>query len=151
MKKAPMKIIWNTLFIAFIISCLFLFKPREDIVFGAINKSQSLRLFENNKDFELCIEEDNTFTGTYLISLDTVFLYYREPGELSIQILPEKLYITEGASNIKSIDCESFSAEIYLDLRKKTLHASTKTIRKSKRKQKHIYAIGEQEETQSAP
>ena len=120
-------------------------------MFGAINRSQSIRLFEKNKDFELCIEEDNAFTGTYLISLDTVFLYYREQGKLSIQILPEKLYISEGASNIKSIDCESFSAEIYLDQRQKTLHARTKTIRKSKRRKEHIYALGEQKETQSAP
>ncbi len=146
MKKAPMKKIWNTLLFTFLVLCLFLFKPREDVVFAAINKSQSIQLFEKDKDFELCIEEDNTFTGTYLLSLDTVFLYYREHGELSDQSLPKKLYISEGegASLIKSIDGKSFSAEVYLDLRQKTLHASTKKIRKMNGRKAHIYAIGAQ-------
>lgn len=147
-----MKKIWNTLFVAFIISCLFLFKPREDVVFGAINKSQSIRLFEKNQDFELYIEEDYTFTGSYLISRDTVFLYYREYDGLTARALPEKLYITEGEGvpTIKSIDDESFSAEIYLDLRQKALHADTKSKRKSIPKEERIYAHGEQKETQSA-
>jgi len=116
------------------------------MVFGAINKSQSIRLFEKNQDFELYIEADNTFTGSYLISQDTVFLYYREYGDLSDQLLPEKLFITEDGSipTVKSIDGDSFSAEIYLDLRQKVLHANLKPQRKSIRKKDRIYALGEQ-------
>ena len=146
-----MKRVWNILLFAFFVFCLFLFKPRQDIVFGAIDESQYIRLFENGKDFELCIEDDNTFTGSYLISMDTVFLSYREHIGPSTKILPKKLFINKGASNIKSTDNNLFFAEIYLDMRQKTLHASTKTIRKSKRRKAHIYALGEQVETQSAP
>lgn len=129
-----------------------MFKPREDVIFAAINKSQSIQLFEKNRDFELYIEEDNTFTGSYLISQDTVFLYYREYNGRATHALPEKLYITEGVSSpaIKSIDGESFSAEIYLDLRQKVLHADTKSKRKSIRKKDRIYAHGEREKSQSA-
>jgi hypothetical protein len=143
MKKASMKKIWNTLLFTFLVLCLFLFKPREDMVFAAINKTQSIRLFEKDKDFELCIEDDNTFTGTYFISLDTVFLSYRH-GSSSALILPKKLFINKGASIIKSPDGESFSAEIYLDMRQRSYHAATNTIRKMNGRKAQTYAIGAQ-------
>ncbi len=143
MKKAPMKKIWNTLLFTFLVLCLFLFKPRQDIVFAAIDETQHIRLFEEGKDFELCIENDNTFTGTYLISIDTVFLSYRH-GSSSALILPKKLFINNSASIIKSPDGESFSAEIYLDMRQKSYHAGTNTIRKKTAQEEPIYAIGAQ-------
>jgi hypothetical protein len=113
------------------------------MVFAAINKSQSIRLFEKDKDFELCIEDDNTFTGTYFISLDTVFLSYRH-GSSSALILPKKLFINKSASNIQSTDGESFSAEIYLDTRQKSYNAAKNTIRKKTAQEEPIYAIGAQ-------
>lgn len=125
-----MKNIWKILFFAYFIFCLFLFKPRQDIVFAAIDESQYIRLFEEDRDFELSVEENSTFTGTYIILNDTVFLRYREHMEFSTlnrnsrpkaynQILPVKLYINKSASNIKSTDGKSFSAEIYIDMRQK--------------------------------
>ncbi len=138
-----MKRIWNTLLFIFLLLCLFLFKPRQDIVFAAIDETQHIRLFEEGKDFELCIEDDNTFTGTYLISVDTVFLSYRH-GSSSALILPEKLFINNSASSIKSPDDESFSAEIYLDMRQKSYHAATNTIRKLNGRKAKTYAIGAQ-------
>jgi hypothetical protein len=144
MKKAPMKKIWNTLFFAFFILCLFLFKPREDMVFAAINKSQSIQLFENDKDFVLFIEDDNTYTGTYWISMDTVFLSYRDHIDLSTNILPSKLFINMDASNIKSTEGYSFSAEIYLDTRQKSYNAATNTVRKLNHREVRIFALGEQ-------
>jgi hypothetical protein len=144
MKKAPMKKIWNTLFFAFFILCLFLFKPREDMVFAAINKSQSIQLFEKDKDFVLFIEDDNIYTGTYLISMDTVFLSYRDHIDLSTNILPSKLFINMDASNIKSTEGYSFSAEIYLDTRQKSYNAATNTVRKLNHREVRIFALGEQ-------
>jgi hypothetical protein len=144
MEKAPMKKIWNTLFFAFFILCLFLFKPREDMVFAAINKSQSIQLFEKDKDFALFIEDDNTYTGTYWISMDTVFLSYREHMDPSTNILPRKLIINKGDSNIKSTEGSSFSAEIYLDARQKSYNAATNTVRKLNRREARIFASGEQ-------
>ena len=131
-----MKRVWNILFFAFFTLCLFLFKPRQDVVFTAINETQYIRLFEEGQDFELCVEENNIFTGTYALSKDTVFLLYREPAESSTmnldtrrpsynKILPKKLYINKSASNIKSTDDLSFSAEIHIDMRQK-LHEGPK-------------------------
>ena len=130
-----MKRVWNILFFVFFIVCLFLFKPREDVVFAAINKSQCIRLFENNKDFELCVEESLRYTGTYTISSDTVFLSYRERRDHSrnqpntkqsdfIRTLPLKLLINRSTSNITSCDGKTFAAEVYLDLRQKSYPAS---------------------------
>ena len=144
MKKALMKKIWNTLFFAFFILCLFLFKPRQDTVFAAINETQHIRLFEEGKDFELCVEDNNIYTGTYLISMDTVFLSYRNHMDLSTNILPSKLFINKDASNIKSTEGSSFSAEIYLDTRQKSYNASTNTVRKLNRREARILALGEQ-------
>ena len=135
-----MKRAWNILFFAFFIVCLFLFKPREDVVFAAINKSQCIRLFENNKDFELCVEESLRYTGTYTISDDTVFLYYRQHKDLSqnkrntkhsdfSRTLPLKLLIKRSTSNITACDGKTFSAEVYLDLRQKSYPASPRNIR----------------------
>ncbi len=100
------------------------------MVFAAINKSQSIRLFEKDKDFELCIEDDNTFTGTYLISKDTVFLLYRDTRQADYKtILPKKLFINKSVSNIKSTDCNVFSAEIYLDMRQKIYSSPPNNLR----------------------
>jgi len=148
-----MKKIWNTLFFVFFVFCLFLFKPREDIVFGAINKSQYIRLFEKGNDFELCIKDNNTFTGTYLISKDTVFLSYREHSGLSPnhtnsnqsdfrKNLPRKLYINQSASNIKATDGNSFSAEIYLDMRQKPYSVTPYKLRALNSQTTNISVIG---------
>ena len=135
-----MKRVWNLLLFAFFIFCLLLFKPREDVVFAAINKSQCIRLFEKGRDFELCVEECMHCTGTYTISKDTIFLSYREQRDLSrntrnmeqsdlSKILPLKLYIDESASNITACDGKAFSAEVYLDLRQKSYPTSPRNIR----------------------
>ena len=136
-----MKKIWNVLFFTFFISCLFLFKPRQDIVFAAINETQYISLFEKGKDFKLCLEDINNFTGTYLISMDTVFLSYRKHMGPSAKILPKKLFINKSASNIKASDGNLFSAEIYLDLRQKSYNAATNTIRKLKDQRELTFAI----------
>jgi len=136
-----MKNIWNVLFLAFFISCMFLFKPRQDIVFAAINETQYISLFEKGNDFELCLEDDNTFTGSYLISMDTVFLSYRRHMGPSTKILPKKLFINKSTSNIKASDGSLFSAEIYLDLRQKSYNAATNTIRKLKDQKEITFAI----------
>ena len=107
---------------------MFLFKPRQDIVFGAINESQCLRLYENGKEFELRIRDNNLYTGTYTLSKDTVFLLYEEHlavsrTNLNVEQtenhinLPAKLYISESALQIKSSIDTTFSAEIFLDKR----------------------------------
>ena len=115
-----MKRVWNILFFAFFISCLFLFKPRQDVVFTAINETQYIRLFEEGLDFELCVEENNIYTGTYALSKDTVFLMYRNTRQSAYtRPLPKKLYINKSTSNIKSTDDLSFSAEIHVDMRQK--------------------------------
>jgi len=137
-----MKSVWNILLFAFFVFCLFLFKPREDIVFGAIDKSQYIRLFENGKDFELCIEDNNTFTGNYLISKDTVFLSYRDTLQADYKtILPNKLFINKSASNIRSTDDNSFSAEIYLDIRQKIYSSPPNNLRALSNKEQ-ISALG---------
>ena len=130
---------WNILFFTFFTLCLFLFKPRQDVVFTAIDKTQYIRLFEEGQDFELCVEENKIFTGTYALSLDTVFLLYRDkkglstsnPGSRSSsyhKILPKKLYINTSASHIKSTDDLSFSAEIHTDMREKLHENQEATI-----------------------
>ena len=148
-----MKNILKTLAFAFFLLCLFLFKPRQDIVFAAIDKSQYIRLFEEDRDFELCVEENKTFTGTYTISKDTVFLLYREHLEYSTnnrnsrrpessRILPEKLYINDHASNIRSTDGKSFSAEIYKDMRHKLYDGTPNRISKLNSQKVHVLAVG---------
>ena len=125
-----MKRVWNLLLFAFFIFCLLLFKPREDVVFAAINKSQCIRLFEKDKDFEFCVGESMRYTGTYTISEDTVFLYYRDTQRPDFnKILPAKLLINKSASNIEASDGLSFSAEVYLDLRQKSYPTSPRNIR----------------------
>ena len=148
-----MKTIIKTLVFAFFLLCLFLFKPRQDIVFAAIDKSQYIWLFEEDRDFELCVEENKTFTGTYTISKDTVFLLYREHLEYSTnnrnskrpdssKILPEKLYINESASNIRSTDGKSFSAEIYKDMRHKLYNGTPYSISELSCQKAQFLAVG---------
>ena len=123
-----MKKVLYYLFFASIIPLMFLFKPRQDIVFGAINESQCIRLFENGKEFELRERDNSLYTGTYTISKDTVFLLYQEHldfSETNLKArqtddhlnLPVVLYISENTSQIKSSIDPLFSAEIYLDKR----------------------------------
>lgn len=144
-----MKKIWNTLFFAFFIFCLFLFKPRQDTVFAAINETQHIRLYEEGNDFEFSVEDNSIYTGTYWISMDTVFLSYGDQMDLSTNILPKKLFINKSASNIQSAEGYSFSAEIYLDTRQKSYNAATNTVRKLNRREARIFALGEQELDQS--
>lgn len=114
-----MKKVWNILFFTFFVTCMFLLKPRQDVVFAAINESQFIRLFEEGKDFQLCIEENDTYTGTYTLSNDTLTLYYEKGMDFTeeFKALPEKLYIDKSASRIKSANNNSFTAEVYIDLR----------------------------------
>lgn len=125
MEESPMRKFWYSLFFAFFVLVLFLFKPRQDVVFAAINESQYIRLFENGKEFELCVEDNNSYRGTYTVSKDTVFLWYEEHAELSTiflkvnqredhTIIPVKLFINNSSSQIESIDNTQFSAQIYL-------------------------------------
>jgi len=53
--------LWYTLFFAFYILVLFMFKPRQDVVFAAINETQYIRLFENGNEFELCVKDENYY------------------------------------------------------------------------------------------
>ena len=134
-----MKSLLNITLFAFFISCLFLFRPRQDVVFTAINKSQYIRLFEMGMDFELSIK-DNTFTGTYTILNDTVYLSYREQPILAAaslyssqqdfrKILPRKLYINESTSDILAADGKAFSAKIFRDFRQKQYQGPAYSIR----------------------
>jgi hypothetical protein len=134
-----MKKVWNLLLFAFFVLCLFLFRPRQDVVFAAIDRSQYIRLFDKGMDFELCIEENQTFTGTYTIMKDTVYLSYREQALVSARnssnnprdfrkILPRKLHIDSGTSKIKASDGKAFSAKIYLDSRQKQFNAPSYSI-----------------------
>ena len=127
-EKTIIKKIWHLLIFAFLIFCLFLFKPREDVVFAAINESQCIQLFEKGKDFQLRLEESLIYRGTYTISNDTVFLFYEDQIDLSSKqhyrqvgalsdVLPLKLLINENASRIIASDGSSFSAQVYLDTR----------------------------------
>ncbi len=126
-----MKKVLYYLLLASIIPLMFLFKPRQDIVFGAINESQCIRLFEDGKEFELRVRDNNVYTGTYTISRDTVFLLYQEhlavsrtklnAGQTEDRTnLPVVLYIFANTSQIKSSN-DSFLAQIYLDKRQTDL------------------------------
>jgi len=126
MKKAG-----SILLFACFILVIFLLKPRQDLVFGAINESQYIRLFENGREFELGIDDNKFYAGTYTISRDTVYLLYQERVELSgtslyVQqtknstALPAKLYITDSDSQIESCNDGLFSAEIFLDNRQES-------------------------------
>jgi len=148
-----MKKVWNTLIFAFFIFCMFLVRPRQDIVFGAVERSQYIRLFENGRDFELCMKENQTFIGTYTITRDTVFLSYLEhldqavtiqnPGKEDSRLtLPTKLHINTGASNIVSSEGDLFSAQIYLDERQKSFQAAPDKTRMLKNSKVNILASG---------
>ena len=132
---------------------MLLFKPREDVVFAAINKSQCIRLFEKGKDFEICGKENIRYKGTYTISEDTIFLLYQEHMDLSTnhripkqpdfnKILPLKLFINESTSNITASDGKAFSAEIYLDQRQKSYKTAPNKIRLLNNQKAQISAVG---------
>jgi hypothetical protein len=135
-----MKKVRNTLLFVFFLSCLFLFRPRQDVVFAALDETHYIRLFAKGMDFELGIEDNNTFTGTYTILRDTVYLSYRAQPILAAdnsgngrrdfrKILPRKLYIDASSSSIKASDGKAFSAKIYLDMRQKQHDAPAYSIR----------------------
>ena len=147
-----MKYVRNFLLFTFFLLCLFLFRPRQDVVFAAINETQYIRLFEKGMDFELGIEDHKTFTGTYTILKDTVYLSYREQpsqaasmsgtGQKDIRrSLPRKLYINADASKINASDGKAFSAKIYLDVRQKPYMGPTYSIRVLKNQRAQITGI----------
>lgn len=148
-----MKKVWNLLFFAFFISCMFLLKPRQDVVFAAMNESQCIRLFEQDREFVLLVEEHSTYTGTYTLSNDTLILKYEEQIDLTsnqrstqppdrIKHLPAKLYINKSTSQIRSVDSKSFTAEIYLDVRDKSFKPAPSKVRILDIHQDEISAIG---------
>ena len=147
-----MKYVRNFLLFAFFMLCLFLFRPRQDVVFAAINETHYIRLFEKGMDFELGIEDNHTFTGTYTIMKDTVYLSYREQPFLASfnsgigqtdfrRILPRKLYINSKASKIEARDGKKFSAKIFMDERPKRLNSPTYSIRVLKNQDTQISGI----------
>jgi hypothetical protein len=146
-----MKKVWNLFLFTFFVMCMFLFKPRQDVVFSAMSKSQYIRLYEKGMDFELSIK-DNTFTGTYTILRDTVYLSYREqPIQAAAslydarpefrKILPRKLHINKRTSMIRAADGKSFSARIYQDTRRKHPATPAYSIRVLKNQDARISGI----------
>ena len=134
-----MKALWKALLLVCFLLFLFLFKPRQDIILAAVDKSQYIKLFEQDNEFVICIDENNLFQGTYAFSTDTVYLFYLEHLEYSTvnlntsqpkknNHLPKKLFINQKDSHIKSADGSSFSAEIYKDLRNRTIENKSATI-----------------------
>lgn len=148
-----MKKVWHLLFFALFVFVLFLCKPRQDLVFGAMNESQCLRLFEDGKEFRLNLKDNSLYTGTYTILKDTVFLLYQEHLEVSgmkldgsqtedYMILPLKLYVDESTSQIVSANDLLFSAEIYLDKRQEIIKPVPVNIRALNNLTEMISAIG---------
>lgn len=149
-----MKSVGKILLFVFVILCIFLLKPRQDVVFEAIDISQYIRLYEKDRDFVLCIDENALFTGTYSILADTVFLSYREQMESSLtptnfkrtnknQHLPQKLYIDDSASTIESKNGQLFSAEISLDLREMPDESRAFSPSEKNKHQAQILAFGD--------
>ena len=127
-----MKALWKALLLVCFLLFLFLFKPRQDIILAAVDKSQYIKLFEQDNEFVICIDDNNLFTGTYAVSTDTVYLFYLEHLEYStvnlntsqpkrVNQLPKKLFINADHSHIRSANGSLFSAEIYKDLRDRTV------------------------------
>jgi hypothetical protein len=123
-----MKIFWKAILAVCFLLFLFLFKPRQDILLAAVDKSQYIKLFEQDNEFVICIDENNLFMGTYVFSTDTVYLFYQEHLEYSSMSLntsqpkqnnrlPKKLFINPEETHIRSTDGSSFSAVIYKDMR----------------------------------
>jgi len=148
-----MKKVLYYLLLAGIVPLMFLFKPRQDIVFGAINESQCISLFEDGKEFEFRVRDNNLYTGTYTISKDTIFLLYQEHLEVSRakltagqtenpMNLPAVLYISENTSQIKSSNGPLFSAEIYLDNRQEPNKPAPGSIRTLQSPPDLISALG---------
>ena len=123
-----MRKIRNIALSTFFIFCLFLFKPRQDVVLTAIDETQYIRLYEAGQDFEIGLKDSEIFTGTYTLSRDTIYLIYREymdytsmnqvtgglPGRSK---LPQKLFINKSSSRISSTEDHSFTARIHMDMR----------------------------------
>ena len=148
-----MKSLGKILLFAFFVFSMFMLKPRQDVVFEAIDMSQYIRLFEEDRDFVLCLDENSTFTGTYAIRADTVYLSYGEQAEstwvpqgireaASDKALPTILYIDEGTSTIASNDGQVFSAEILLDLREKSYEATAHSPIELQNNRASILAFG---------
>jgi|GEM_PF-1055675 len=148
-----MKSIGKILLFAFFVFSMFMLKPRQDVVFEAIDMSQYIRLFEEDRDFVLCLDENRTFTGTYAIQADTVYLSYGEsvksallpqvsPEAASHKALPARLFIDESASTIASNDGQLFSAEILLDLREKPYEATAHSPIELRNNRASILAFG---------
>jgi len=123
-----MKILWKALLLVCFFLFLFLFKPRQDVMLAAVDKSQYIKLFEQGNEFVICIDENNLFMGTYVFSTDTVYLFYQEHLEYSTMSLntsqpknrnelPRKLFINPEDSHIRSTDGSLFSAVVYKDFR----------------------------------
>lgn len=153
--EATMKKVWNLLLFAFFIFCLFLFKPREDVVFAAINESECIRLFETGNDFEFCVENSIRYRGTYTIRKDTVFLFYHDRINLATNMqdtlrpnfkntLPNRLFINESTSTITAATGLSFSAEVYLDMRHESVTSATNNLRLLNNQKDVISAVGSQ-------
>jgi hypothetical protein len=147
-----MKNVLNFLLFSFFITCLFLFRPRQDVVFAALNETQYIRLYEKGMDFEFGMEDKFTFTGTYTILRDTLYLSYREQSIQAAEysgisqndfrrMLPRKLYIDAAASKIKACDGKVFSAKIFKDMRQKKYNAPTYSIRILKSQEAQITGI----------
>ena len=152
-ESPPMRKVWNILFFAFFITCMFLLKPRQDVVFAALNESQCIRLFENGRDFQFFDEENITYTGTYKILNDTLILTYKEQVDLSsnqrnselpdkIKNLPSRFHINKSKSEVKSLDSRFFTAEIFLDIRAKSFKTAPSKVRMLDIHQEEITAIG---------
>ena len=148
-----MKKVLYYLLLVSIVPLMFLFKPRQDIVFGAINESQCIRLFEDGKEFEILERDNNLYTGTYTIWKDTVFLLYQEHLKVSrtklttgqtenLMNLPAVLYISTNTSQIKSSNASLFSAEIYLDKRQEPNKPALSNIRTLQSQPDLITALG---------
>ena len=148
-----MKSIGKIVLFAFFVFSMLMLKPRQDVVFEAIDMSQYIRLFEEGRDFVLCLDENSTFTGTYALRADTVYLSYREPMESTMmsqgiqeadadKALPAKLYINETASTIASNDGQLFSAEILLDLREEPYEATARSPIELRNHRASILAFG---------
>lgn len=147
-----MKSLGNIALFAFFILCMFLLKPRQDVVFEAVDISQYIKLYEKNRDFVLCLEENKLYTGTYSIRFDTVILSYAEQLQSAMMMgapgrtaqrnsLPKKLYIDESAAKIVSNDGQLFSAEIFMDLREKPLESTAYDPVERNNRRAHILAF----------
>jgi hypothetical protein len=111
----------------FFVFCLFIScVGREDIVFSASDELHLIFLYKESNEFELFYNGVNSAKGIYTLSVDTVFLKYNldEDGisnsnsrikKHANDILTRKLLIDKSSNKVKSIDCNSFCADIQID------------------------------------